>query len=214
MSRFLRGVFLCLAAAAMPALPAAAGPLGTHGAWYLKGLAGATWVEDTELVDFCCDADVSFKTGVMVGAAIGYEVTPHLALEIEAATRRADVDAFRYNSEFSGGGEARSDTLMLNAVWSFDLAARPAVHPYLGVGLGAAKLHIDGDFGDRYPFRREGVLAWQGFAGVAWDLTPRWRVFGEIRGFDTEDGHYSGPWGPATADWRAVDALVGASWRF
>lgn len=182
--------------------------------WYLRGYVGASTLRDTELVDFCCDADVSFDRGSVYGIAVGHEFTPHFALELEVAQRRGDVDEFAYNSEFIGGGETRAETLMLNAVFTTDLPGAARWHPYIGAGLGVARLKIEGDFGDPYPFERDGVLAWQGFAGVAVDVAPRWRLFGELRGFDTEDGTWGGPWGPATADWQSWEGMVGASWRF
>lgn len=186
--------------------------------WYAKGFGGATFQQDTD-ADLYFDGsrvargNMDFDTGFTVGAAIGAEVAPNFAMELEYAYRRSDVNRFRLDGENLDGGTSRADAFMLNALYSFDgLGATGQWRPYVGGGVGAANVRI-GPSGESV--ERSWILAYQLMGGVAYDITPQWSLNGEVRWFATEGGRYNTGGGTnIKADWETIDLLVGATFRF
>ncbi len=216
-----KGYLVSTAAAGLLALSAAAasaqGMLGNP-QWYVKGFGGATFLQDSDVDLFSggsrvARGDIEFDTGYTAGAAVGADLSPNFALELEYAYRRADVDRFRVEGTDLDGGSGRSDSFMLNALYSFDgLGATGQWRPYVGGGVGTTRIRIDVE-DDTY--ERDWVLGYQLIGGVAYDITPNWSLNGEVRWFAAEGGRYSiGGGESAKADWETVDVLVGASYRF
>lgn len=151
------------------------------GNWYVKGFGGATWPssEDVTLRGFGQNfrLDLDYDTGYALGAALGYRYSPNVAFEVEYAYRRADFSGTLNvaGTRFREDGKTKSNSVMLNALYVFDgVGASGAVQPYLGAGLGGAKVDVDGDSTDV-------VFAYQLIAGVGYDVTPNWTLMGEAR---------------------------------
>jgi opacity protein-like surface antigen len=218
-----------LAAASVATLALSAGaasaqmlPSFAGGTWYAKAFGGASWPQSSNLeLTFGGERvgdnpDVSFDTGYVVGGSVGYTFLPNLALELEYAYRSADLDGFTLGGpdiEFSGS--SRSNSLMLNAIYTFDAGFGP-VQPYVGGGLGISWLRLNANSDTLgVKFERDEVLAYQVMAGATYDVAPNWGLFGELRWFGTEHGRWSSDDNfRAGVDTESIDLIFGATVRF
>lgn len=133
---------------------------------------------------------LSFKTGFSLSASFGLGMTPDLRGEVEVGYVRADVDN---DGGVSTSGSFRHFLLMANAY--YDFAGTPAIKPFVGAGLGAARAQeVVEAFGDgpRQFFHRDvtrTAFAYQFRAGVAWSYlggrTSLGYRFLNIRGGET-----------------------------
>ncbi len=214
--------FLASAAAAgvlaLTGAAASAQGLFSNPEWYVKGFGGATFQQDSDADLYLggsrfARGDIDFDTGYTLGAAVGANFTPNLAMELEYAYRRSDVSSFEIGGDDLDGGKSRADAFMLNALYNFEgMGATGQWRPYVGGGAGIANVRI-GPSGDS--ISRDWIVAYQVMGGVAYDVTPEWSLNGEVRWFGTEGGRYDlGGGANVKADWNTVDLLVGATYRF
>jgi opacity protein-like surface antigen len=197
------------------ALIGSAGTAGAQdllgGSWYVKGFGGATWPSSQDTDIGGTDFELDYDTGYTLGVSLGYLFTPNVAFEIEYAYRDADV-----TGELGGAsddGSTSANAFMANAVYWFDpLGAMGAVQPYLGAGLGAARVDTD-LFGDSWD--TDTTFAWQVMGGIGYDVTPNWTLLGEVRWFATQDDDFNGPGDLSfETSFETFDLLVGASYSF
>lgn len=182
------------------------------GNWYAKGFGGATWPSGeksdvSQRGTFLGTADLDYDTGYTLGVAVGYDFRPNIAMELEYAYREADLTG-------DYGGDTRSNSFMLNAVYKFnDMGAMGQFTPYIGGGLGGAGLDIKvDDFGT---FSQDTLFAYQVFGGVEYAMTPEWSLLGEVRWFGTDSGHPQGPDDTEVdTSFETFDLLIGASYKF
>ena len=216
------------AAFALAAAGTAASAQGwTDGSWYVKGFGGASWPQG-ESVSFSGDlideigsgggslgGDLDYDTGYLLGAALGYLITPNFALELEYAYRDADAElsstAFDgvERETFTEDGSVSSNAVMVNALYRFDpMGATGAVQPYVGGGIGGVQVDFDGDETDT-------EFAYQVMAGVSYALNPNWSLYGEGRWFSTDGGEFADEDGlRASAGFETVEFLMGVSYCF
>ncbi len=215
----------CAAAVVVTALAGGTGVASAQafslGEVYLKGFGGATWPSnfDTTLEE---DGErialpgFDYDTGYTLGAAVGAAFTPNISMEIEYAYRNADVtitDSADDDDSVIADGDTSADAVMLNALYVFDgLGATGAVQPYLGAGIGAAKVDVDAggqnfDSGTRF--------AYQVIGGIGYEVNPAVSLYAEGRWFGTGPGRYDGP---ATenfdGEFETFDLLVGLRYVF
>jgi opacity protein-like surface antigen len=200
--------------------------------FYLKGFGGASFAQDEDLdaesdfdewvgedgIPFRADpeADASYDTGYLLGAAVGYRITPSVAAELEYAYRRAEGE-FGLGLAVDGGddiafdpqnGDVTVNALMANAVYSFDpFGAGMAWRPYVGAGLGSAWLDFDGDSADA-------AFAYQVTGGLSYQVDPSWSLFGEARWFSTDGGEFVDSLFRVSGGYESFDLLLGASFGF
>ena len=160
--------------------------------------------------------DVSYDTGYLLGAAIGYDITPSIAWELEYTYRSASAS---FGAEISGpegtqslgseDGDVTTSAVMLNGIYNFPgMGAMAAVQPYVGIGLGGAQVDFDGDSTD-FEF------AYQAMAGVSYAVNPNVDLFAEARWFSTDGGEFFNEDGfSADAGLDSIDLLVGAAYNF
>lgn len=184
--------------------------------FYVKGFGGWTIPQNDDFrleekaTGNSLPSGLDYSTGYVLGAAAGYQVSPNVAVELEYAFRNADADY----KNITAKGTAQSNAIMANAIYTFDgMGPNGAFKPYLGAGLGAADLNVDGrsgtpDFDGSFNF------AYQVMTGVAYDLTPNWTLNGEVRYFgingqdlETSDLKYK-------TSFQTFDALFGATYHF
>ena len=184
---------------------------------YLKALGGAAFVldDDLDVSDPEITFDYDFDTGYVLGAALGVEITPALAVEAEYAYRNARADVHGAIRDF--GPEPIIDdwtfretvtaqSAMVNLVYRFPPTL--PLRPYAGAGLGGAVVDFGGDDSDL-------GFAWQAFAGAAYDLSPRWSLSGEVRWFHADGGRIIDiPGYRVDGGLESVDLLVGLAYRF
>ncbi len=212
----MTGRMKALAAVATAALLAGAGAAsaqGVGGSFYLKGFGGFTWPsgEKNELQfsgqNTGQSVDLDYDTGYVLGAAIGYNFTPNIGLEVEYAFRQADLKG-------QVSGDTRSNALMFNAIYKLNgMGADGAFQPYFGAGIGGANIDVQADSDGSYD--NGGLFAWQLIGGVGYRVTPDWTLMGEARWYNANSGDLEGPNGLSIdAGFASFDFLVGAAYSF
>lgn len=125
------------------------------------------------------------KTGMNVGASLGWKLAPEFALEVEG---------FYTASNFEGPLITESSletfTFMANAFWSFDCGE--GWRPYIGAGLGGAQITVtDGDFNffgtTRFNGDADVVFAWQAMGGFTVPVAEGIDILAEYRYQSAED---------------------------
>ena len=139
-----------LAAAGLAALvvsPAVAS--AQDSGWYIRGNLGAGQFTDADIENNLLNGanvlnDTNIETesdGDVAGSlGLGYEFGNNWRLELDGNYLRTDLDV-GFGNTGNLDGDLRTNALMLNAIYDFDLNSRWA--PYLGAGLGFVTSHFD-----------------------------------------------------------------------
>lgn len=173
---------LIAAAALTVAVPAVA-----NAQWYLGADAGANYMEDPGVTG----SDSSWG-GVGV-AQFGYNFGgPKAEFEV----------GYRDNDDIS------SWSTMVNGIYEF--MPNSSWHPFVGAGIGWAWL--DGDFNAAGSKNSDNQFAYQGLAGVAYDLSTNWALKAQYRYFATLDTDL-GP-NNQDADYHNHSIMVGFTYKF
>jgi opacity protein-like surface antigen len=213
------------AAVAIAALAGGAGMASAQafslGEVYVKGFGGATWPSnfDTTLKEGgerIARPSFNYDTGYALGAAVGAAFTPNISMEIEYAYRSADVAITDRDGDDESGranGDTSANAFMVNALYVFDgLGATGAIQPYLGGGIGAAKVETSASGQN---FDSDTLLAYQLIGGVGYELNPNVSLYAEARWFQTESGKFDGPGGDNfDGEFETFDLLVGMRYVF
>jgi opacity protein-like surface antigen len=172
------------------------------GGVYAEAFGGASMLRDSD-VSGNVVGKASFKSGRVVGAAVGYDYA-------NSPFRSGDAKTF------AGGasGDFASTTFMVNGYYDFKVAG--SLTPYLGTGAGyVTEIDFDisggagpGEYSDR------GGFAWQAMGGVNYALTNRIGLSGELRYFDAGSRTLTGSTGQVKAGYASFDAVVGVRYRF
>ncbi len=188
----------------------------------------------TRRIDIETDSDTGF--GLSVGRKI-YSQENGNALSIELAYNNTEYDpeniAFMGNdfltSEGRSEGSFETETLLLRAVYQFDLGR---FNPYVGIGIGETDFEVDGRYGGSVgqpnqvqpPFitGSDSATAIELRAGVEYSITDAIGVYLEYTNTDVDDIEFTrlggGPGGLATTTQRgdvSYDSInLGARFRF
>ncbi|MDB5985693.1 MAG: hypothetical protein JWR16_746 [Nevskia sp.] len=167
-------------------------------------------------------ASTKLKTGWLAGAVAGYSFESGLRPEFELDYRRNDFKSgsLRNGSQASDvGGFENADTAMAN-IW-FDFFKSGWVHPYIGGGLGAARVAIRHPAFDQTTNLRswfDTVFAYQGGAGIGFDLGEHVTLSIDYRYLETERARFNllndQPNTSIKADYRTHSAMLGLRYSF
>lgn len=118
-------------------------------------------------------ADMTFDAGYAYGATLGYETGKQFRLEGELTYRGNHIDSV---AGVRQGGKISSTAVMANVF--YDFATRGSWAPYLGGGLGTARVTLEraGSDSDR-------VLAYQLIGGLGYSVSPNTVVTFDYRYF-------------------------------
>lgn len=192
-----------LAASLALSLPAAAEDLGL----YVRVDVGPAWTQNTDLKAFPEVAgahQVKFDTGARVNAAFGYKFLDWLAAEVETGVAANSIHSIR--------GAAEADASVANVPFLANLVLEvptgSRLVPFLGAGVGFSstvlnvdEITIDGvtvfDGSDT-----DVVLAYQGFAGLRYEIDRHWSVSLSYHYLGTQD-----------ATWETHSIFVGGGSR-
>ena len=160
--------FLAAAALAAGLLSSAPSSAQMTNGLYFSGGAGANWLSDATTTRNGVDNTTKYKAGPAVAFALGYGLGNGIRLEGELGYRNSDVN--------NGNGSLGAWTFMGNGLYDFDLDL-PIV-PYLGVGLGAARLNADAvQTGATSSINDSDTrFAYQGIAGAAYAINERLKL--------------------------------------
>ncbi|MBL6750486.1 MAG: OmpA family protein [Nevskia sp.] len=211
MGRWLRP--LAMAGAAVPGLAAAVeGP-------YFGIEAGPSWaMGENARQNGAGIGTLHFGTGYSGGLVWGYALPLGLRPELELNYRRNDLkDAtgFGLGGPVGAGGFNDTYTAMANLWYGFSAPSGlfSKVHPYFGGGAGGAlvSLHHPSVGGMQFNNAHNYTLAYQGGAGVEFDVAPDVTVSADWRYLQTNRNGYD--LGVAGGDtdlrYRAQTAMIG-----
>lgn len=174
---------LIAAAALTIAVPAVA-----NAQWYIGADAGANYLQDTGVAG--SDSD----WGPVALGQVGYNFGgPKVEFEV----------GYRNNDDIS------SWSTMVNGIYEF--MPNSSWHPFVGAGIGWAWL--DGDFAGTGAKNSDNQFAYQGIAGVSYDVNSNWALKAQYRYFATLDTDM----GTATdhdAEYKNHSILVGFTYKF
>lgn len=206
-------LFLIAAGALAPVAAAAGEAAPRETGVYIRGAAGVVFGE-TLNQDLAWNPNVNFVTPPPTGkstdlgdslsysAAIGFQYA-RTRTELEYRRMEPSIDAVAYSSAPPSAPVSVNDDLTVQALMSniyFDFPNRSAFTPYIGVGVGGAR--VENELGER-----DAAFAYQGRAGVELALGGRFSVGAEYVYFRTADVVYgpknkeftaAGPAGPRT----------------
>ena len=166
------------------------------GNWYIQGSAGLTTLENVE-ADRTTSAgatsttvpfEADFKHGHMASAGLGYNLTDTWSVEVEYAHRSNDLDRYynkTNNSVLSSNGYMKSNSFMVNGIYTFDVdfPVKPVVG--FGFGVGHAEIEIVETSGtkddDDYSY------AGQLIVGADWEVTSNIDLFARANYFQIRD---------------------------
>jgi opacity protein-like surface antigen len=179
---------------------------------------GAVELEDTETDS----SKGEMKTGYVLSGSAGYDFG-HLRLEGEIAYRENDLGkTIISNTNADSNGDVSAFAFMVNGY--FDLENRTAFTPYIGAGLGYARVEIDGKatYGSNTTVEwddHDSGLAYQLMAGLAWDLSDTIVLDVSYRYLDCDDIEIAGTsnWGFTAEDeidYESHNFMIGLKWFF
>jgi outer membrane protein OmpA-like peptidoglycan-associated protein len=188
----------------------AALPVAAHAQWYAGADAGATALEKSS-VTAGANHDTSYNFGPVVLGEVGYDFGGPKA-ELEIGDR--DNTVHRVGG-VSGGGRTNAFSVMTNGIYDFLPTSR--WHPFLGAGIGVARV-VSNDMQRNGSWAYSGdnwAFAYQGMAGVGYDLTRDWMLKAQYRYFATADYNVAGAGGTSGhAEYHSHAVLVGLTYSF
>lgn len=152
--------------------------------------AGATQPQNQS---FEAEYDTGFTGGAFVGKKMG-----NYRAELEGIYEQSDAEilgAIEGKTKFSGA--------MVNGLYDFKNASR--FTPYVGAGIGYGKVRYSSDTAG-VDSSSEDTLAYQGIAGVGYELNPCWTLTGEYR--------YLGTTKAGDTRYQSHSALAGVRYSF
>jgi opacity protein-like surface antigen len=164
------------------------------------------------------DAELHTNTGWLAGISAGYQWHSGFALEGELTYRQNELDRINLLGTSIGlDGTESALALLGNAVYRLENSSQ--FTPYIGVGIGAARLALDADAENGGSFKDSATsLAFQAIAGVSCELTSSLALGLEYRYFRTADTDLSDRQGANTTkldtEYAAHDVLAKLVYRF
>jgi len=166
----------------------AAWPVMAQQGWYAKGAVGIAWTEELDLKQFIgptSGASVEFDPDIRLDIGGGYRFSDWFAAELETGV------IFNYFDRIGGDNDPDDSSLanvpfLINGV--FEFPTQSGFVPFIGGGLGFSFTvleldHVGGVDGDD----TDTVFAYQGFAGVRYDINEQWSVSLAYKYFGTSD---------------------------
>jgi OmpA-OmpF porin, OOP family len=203
----MRSLKFVLAAGLVACIPSLA-----HAQWYVGLDAGANKVQKADVSGSGISAATSYDWGYAVLGEAGYGFGP-LRVEGELGYRDNGADKV---SGGTGSGSTAALSTMANVIYDFLPASR--WHPFIGAGIGAA--HLDSGSiksgGTKVWGGDDWAFAYQGFAGVGFDLDSNWQLKAQYRYFATTDYDVKAAPGnqSLSAEYQSHAILVGLTYKF
>lgn len=198
------GVFLGTAGAAMAQSTVPAEGL------YVTGGVGATFPRNADLDSAGVDLDADQDIGWAALIGIGHGYGNGFRTEFEIGYRRNAVDSI---SGTEASGDMAAWSFMANVLYDVPVAAR--VRPFLGAGLGVARVSANGisPVSSSRIDDTDTAFAWQAIAGLAYPVTDRTEATLSYRYFSVPDAGWRTDAG-ASVDSRYETHAIMAGFRY
>ncbi len=157
-------------------------PIPEDSPWHLSASFGGGWAMDSEFSDSQDNFD-AFALGSIFTLALERRLSRRWTLALEAAWRQNDVEVVDFGDplgEFGASGEVKATSLSLNGIYRF----RPerAIRPYLGAGVGVARIDVQAEtLGQEYLDDEDVAPALQLLGGANIALNEHLDFTAEIR---------------------------------
>jgi OOP family OmpA-OmpF porin len=182
--------------------------------WYAGIMGGASWLQDSDVTGSGINTPLEFGTGWAALGAVGYDFGRFnfggLRAEGELSWRAHSVDTAGNN------GDVSAMAMMVNGL--YDLPINFPVRPYLGVGVGAARVNFDDTrlSSTRTLDSSDMAFAYQGIVGLGWDINPSWRLNLDYRYFATLDLNLKTTSVPDSVEteYKSHNAMLGLVYKF
>ena len=177
--------------------------------------AGVGWniAEDSDIDGTGLNGDIEFDDGYAGFVTIGGQLW-FFRGEGEFGYRNNDVDSVS-GIPGGGSGEAKVKSYMGNVL--FDIPTGTPWTPYIGAGIGAAWVRMEGNLpaAGVTVDDSERALAYQGILGVTYRMSPNVGIFADYRYFDTEENQFTASNGTQfDTDYTAHTLTVGLRYTF
>ena len=196
-------------------LPGAAQAYPKQG-WYIGVGAGANFLQDNDVKIGATTNRIESDPGFLLNGSLGFGFESQFRPEFEIAYRRNEVD--KTSGPGSGASTGNFNSIAFMGNLFYDFQTQSGLTPYLGAGIGAALLDADnaGRVFNSSLDNNRFEFAYQGIAGLAYELSERWDVTADYRYFATLDPYYKTPTGLRSddAEHRNHTFLVGLRYVF
>jgi hypothetical protein len=186
---------------------------------YLDVFGGFSILTSGDLTQSGQTSDGSYDGGFLTGLAVGREISPAWAFELEWFYRNNGVDSMKGGVfDDVNDGDFASTNLMLNAIYTIpredaDTGFFARISPYVGLGIGVMQeLDIDMTVaGAEQEYSDNWVPSAQIIAGAAYPISGGFSAFAELRyhfsgspALDAESGGAR-----VDADYNGYSVLIG-----
>jgi len=158
------------------------------------------------------------KTGYGLGGAVGYAFGNGVRLEAEVPYRSNGAGALVAGSTSEPiSGSVSSVALMFNALYDIAAVRVGRFTPYVGAGVGVARVSADDLGAQGVTLVRSGSnrFAYQAIVGVSGALTRAWSIHIDYRYFATDDPTFKTVGGESFASqYRSQSVMVGGTYHF
>ena len=181
--------------------------------YYIGAGLGAALQQDSDLSGTGISGSVDTDMGWVGQLSIGRRYGNGFRSEIEAAYSDAYVDSI--SGATGAGGDISSLSAIINGLYDFKLEG--PLTPYLGLGIGVARINYDGvtPVGGSRIDDSDTVFAYQGIAGVSYDLGDDMALTADYRYFRTLDPGFRTDGGTSVdSEFGEHRIMVGLRWNF
>ena len=160
---------------------------------YISANVGYPIAKDADIYDV---GSIEYNNGYAGGVAVGI-IRERIRLEAEISYQRNEIEEIGIsNKKFESWGDLRNLALLFNGY--VDLTKiQNALTPYISMGLGVAKVDLNGVVvGSGNSYRVDSysdtLFAFQVGAGISYDVTKKLKLDLKYRYFQTADLSYGG----------------------
>ncbi len=189
-------------------------PAVANAQWYVGADAGVNFHQDADVNSPTAlyNGSVDYKLGYVGLAQVGYNFGGPKA-EFETGYRRNNIDDI--TGAVNGNGHEAALSFMLNGIYEF--MPQSSWHPFLGAGVGVARVSVDAKAANSNVVvdDQSWEFAYQGIAGVAYDLNSNWALKAQYRYFATLDPDFKASNGSKVdSEHQSHSLLVGFTYKF